>query len=426
MIEVSAVSPDSPAARARVSAKDRIVAVNGEEVGDVVDFLFLSEGEGFSLTLKDASGRLRTAKIEKKPDEPSGLHFPPLQIRRCRNRCIFCFVDQMPHGLRKSLYIKDDDYRASFLYGNYITLSNLTTSDRERIERQRLSPLYISVHSTDRGLRSFILGNPKAPDIMEEMRQLASAGIRMHTQIVLCPGINDGPHLERTVNDLAGLYPHVMTAAVVPVGLTIHRKGLFPLKTFTMRQAAQVIALTERLGRQFMKRLGTRFVFCSDEFYIKAGSAVPSAPFYEEFSQIENGVGMVAWFMREAGRVRIPSSVRPISITLVTGLSFYHLLKSAMHGLSRIKGLRTRLIAVKNRFLGPSVTVAGLLAGRDIIESLRGKRLGDMLILPGNAVREEGDELIDGTTLREIEHTLSVKTASAEGFRDLVRIITSR
>ncbi len=425
MIEVSAVLPDSPAARAGISVKDRIIAVNGEEVGDVLDFLFLSEGEGFRLTLKDVSGRLRTAKIEKRPGEPSGLHFPPLHIRRCRNRCIFCFVDQMPNGLRKSLYIKDDDYRASFLYGNYITLSNFTSSDRKRIMRQRLSPLYISVHATEPGLRSFILGNPNAPDIMEEMRRLASAGIRMHTQIVLCPGINDGPQLERTVNDLAGLYPHVMTAAVVPVGLTIHRKGLFPLKTFTRQHAAQVTALIEGLGRQFMKRLGTRFVFCSDELYIKGGSVIPSALFYEDFSQIENGVGMVAWFMREARRVRIPSSVRPMSITLVTGFSFHPILKSVIHGLSRIKGLRTRLIAVKNRFFGPSVTVAGLLTGRDIIESLRGKRLGDVLILPRDAVREEGDELIDGTTLREIEETLSVKISLAEGFRDVVRIITS-
>lgn len=423
MLEVVSVSPLGPAGRAGVLPGDRITAVNNIAVGDILDFLFLSDKESFTLMVKGVSGVLRRARIKRRPGESLGLEFAPFHIRRCRNHCIFCFVDQMPPGLRPSLYIKDDDYRASFLYGNYITLSNLSSRDKERIFRQRLSPLYISVHATDPELRSFMLGNPNAPDIIEELRALAAGGIRMHTQIVLCPGINDGQHLEKTVMDLAALYPSVLTVAVVPVGLTSHRKGCFPLKAFTRRQAAAVIDRIEKFGEEYKRRLGTRLVFCSDEFYIKAGRQIPRARFYEDFMQIENGVGMTALFLRKTERVRIPESVDPISITMITGVSFFPILRGALQRLSKVKGLKYRLIQVKNYFFGPSVTVAGLLTGSDIICSLKGKRLGDILLIPRNALVEGGDLLLDGMSITELEERLSVRITAIDSFREIVRVI---
>ena len=227
-------------------------------------------------------------------DDSLGLVFASLRITRCRNKCIFCFVDQMPPGCRKTLYVKDDDYRASFLYGNFITLGALSESDWERIFRLRLSPLYISVHTTDPALRAVMLRNKRSVDIMEGLRRLAAGGIKIHAQIVLCPGINDGDHLKRTITDLAGLFPAVSSVAAVPVGLTTHRKGLFPLRTFTRGEARSVLELIGRFEEGFKRRFGTRFVFASDEFYIKADAQIPPPSFYEDFPQIENGVGMVS------------------------------------------------------------------------------------------------------------------------------------
>jgi putative radical SAM enzyme (TIGR03279 family) len=414
------VLPGSTGARLGLQSGDSIVSINGEDTNDVIDFQFSAADERLRLVVQKRDGKKKTLTVDKEPDDNLGLDLSPLRIKRCRNKCIFCFVDQMPAGCRKSLYVKDDDFRASFLYGNYITLGALSESDWTRIFRQRLSPLYISVHATEPDLRAFILNNKKASDIMSRMKRLAAGGIRMHTQIVLSAGVNDGAHLLRTVEDLAGLFPAVSSIAVVPVGLTAFRKGLFPLKSFTRRAARSVIEDIEPLGAKYKKEFGTRLVFASDEFYIKAGEPVPPASFYEDFPQRENGVGMVAEFLRDVSRTRLPAKLAPIRATLVTGVSFSGILKKIADKLNRIEGVSLKQVTVTNRFFGPTVTVAGLLTGCDILHALRGKELGDMVLIPGNALKDEDDVFLDEMRLDQLKEKLMVDIHAAETFGEML------
>jgi putative radical SAM enzyme (TIGR03279 family) len=420
LLEIVNVLPGSTAARLGLQSGDSIVSVNGEDINDVIDFQFSAADERVRLVVQKQDGTKKTLTIDKKPDDNLGLGLSPLRIKRCRNKCIFCFVDQMPAGCRKSLYIKDDDFRASFLYGNYITLGALSESDWTRIFRQRLSPLYISVHATESDLRAFILNNKKASDIMSRLKRLAAGGIRMHTQIVLSPGINDGPHLLKTVEDLAGLFPAVSSIAVVPVGLTAFRKGLFPLKPFTRREARSVIEDVKPLEARYKKQFGTRLVFASDEFYIKAGVPVPPASFYEDFPQRENGVGMVAEFLRDVSRTRLPAKLAPIRVTLVTGVSFSSILKKISVRLNKIEGVSLSQITVKNRFFGPAVTVAGLLTGGDILHALRGRQLGDMVLIPGNALKDEEDVFLDGMRLDQLKEKLAANIHKVETVNEML------
>ena len=425
MIEVAAVQQESAAARAGIRPGDRIIAVNGREVRDTLDFQFLAGDERNTVQLRTTGGRSRTILVARLPGEPLGLEFPPITIRQCRNKCVFCFVDQMPRGCRPSLSVKDDDYRASFLFGNYITLTNLRDEDWQRIFDQRLSPLYISVHATDPGDRTRLLRNAAAPDILRQMRRLASGGIRMHTQVVLCPGINDGSRLVRTIEDLALLFPSVRSIAIVPVGLTAHRKGLFPLRSFRRSEARKVIELIDHLGRRFRRRFGTRLVFASDELYLQAGLAVPPAAFYEDFPQIENGVGMVADFLREARRVRLPQRISPATVTAVTGTSFGPFLRSSLAKLLTGSPVRVRVLTVPNTFFGPGVTVAGLLTGRDILRAARGKRLGSCLLIPANALKDDQGIFLDDMTVADLERSVGVRVIPVGDFRDLRQTLLS-
>lgn len=420
MLEILHIPPGGAAEGLGFQPGDIIDAINGEKVHDVIDYRFLVADEQITISFHSKDGKTRKLVVDKDPDDNLGLEFSAFRITRCRNRCIFCFVDQMPSGCRKSLYIKDDDFRASFLHGNYITLGALSEHDWERIFRERLSPLYISVHTTDHSLRTFMLGNKKAPDVLASMERLAAGGILMHTQIVLCPGINDGDHLQKTLNDLSGLFPAVASIAIVPVGLTAFRKMVFPLRTFTRSEARAVIERVTRLGSRFKREFGNRLVFASDEFYIKAGEPVPPLSFYEELPQIENGVGMVAEFLRDVSRTRIPKKVAPISMTVVTGVSFSGVLKQALDRLRTVEGLRIRLVIARNGFFGPSVTVAGLLTGRDILQALKGKRLGDLVVIPAGALKEDDDLFLDNMRLEQVEQALSVKVVKAGSFREIL------
>lgn len=423
MLAVHRVDPSGTAARLGIRAGDAVISINGREIDDVIDYKFHISDERPVIVVAAPGGKERALAVRKDPDDDLGLAFPPLRIRRCRNRCIFCFVDQMPKGCRQSLSVKDDDYRASFLYGNYITLGNLSEKDWDRIAAQRLSPLYVSVHATDPALRRFILGNRNAPDIMSGMKRLAAQGIRMHAQIVLCPGVNDGDRLEKTVRDLAGLFPLVVSIAVVPVGLTKHRKGLYTLRPYTRPAARRVLDTVERMGGGFRKKLGTRLVYPSDEFYIKAGKPVPAPSFYEDFPQIENGVGMVAAFLEEARRVQLPREIRPLTLSLTTGASFSGILKNVLKRFSRVKGLSLNVITVRNRFFGPSVTVSGLLAGVDILHALSGKRTGDMLLVPANALKEDEHLFLDGMSRSALERESGVSVRPVESFGDIAAIL---
>ncbi len=423
MIGVEGVAPEGTAAALGIRPGDSVVAVNGHKIHDVIDYRFFIAEELAALTIRKQSGALVTFDIQKAPDDDLGLEFGPLRIKRCRNNCIFCFVDQMAPGCRKSLYIKDDDYRASFLYGNYITLGNITEQDRARIFEQRLSPLYVSVHATEPELRRFMLGSRRAPDILPELERLAAGGIRFHTQIVLCPGINDGPHLTRTVKDLAGLFPAVASIAVVPVGLTSHRQDLYPLAVFTRRRAQATVREVETLARGFKRALGTGLVFASDELYIKSDEPFPSYRSYEDFPQIENGVGMVAAFLHDARRIKLPRQVPPLKITLLTGRSFGPILKRAVIPFRTVRGLTVKVVAAGNIFFGPTVTVSGLLSGLDIIAALENKAIGGILVLPAAAIREGDELLLDGMTIRDVERILRVEIRTAENLHDVAQIV---
>jgi putative radical SAM enzyme (TIGR03279 family) len=426
VLEIIKVSPRSTAARLGLQRGDTVLSINREEIHDVIDFRFYSADERISLVVQRKDGTTIKLDVRKDPDDNLGLEFSPLHVKRCRNKCIFCFVDQMPPDCRKTLYVRDDDFRASFLYGNFITLGALSESDWARILKQRLSPLYISVHATDHSLRGSLLRNTKAADILEGLKRLASGGIRMHTQIVLCPGINDGDHLARTITDLAGLFPAVASIAVVPVGLTAFREGLSPLRSFSRKEARVVLKSIELFQKGFYRKLGTRLVFASDEFYIKAGALIPRASQYEDFPQIENGVGLVATFMDEVARTRLPVKISPVTATLVTGASFSKILDSVLARLRSIKGASVKQVTVKNRFFGPSVTVTGLLTGGDIVHALKGKRLGDMVLVPSSALKEDEDVFLDNMSLGELEHRLKVKVFRVDGFKHLVALLRRR
>ena len=423
MIEIASVLPGSTAAGLEIQAGELIVSINNRDVDDVIDYRFLCAEDYITLVVRRHNGETRTIALNKCPDDALGIECSPLRIKRCKNRCIFCFVDQMRAGCRKGLYIKDEDFRSSFLYGNYITLTSLSDPEWERIFRQRLSPLYISVHATDPALRAFMLGNKKAPDIMESMKRLAAGGIRMHAQIVLCPGINDGRYLEKTLEDLSGLYPAVASIAAVPVGLTAFRKGLFPLRMFTRGEARLVLGILLEFGTRFKKRHGTRLVYPADEFYIKAGASIPPASFYEDFPQIENGVGMVAGFLRDVSRTKLPISLAPIRATVITGVSFGKILGPVLKRLRTISGAHITQVIATNGFFGTAVTVAGLLSGRDILQALRGKRLGDLVMVPAEALKEDEDVFLDGMTLDHVSRQVSTKVVKVTGYRQMVALL---
>jgi len=423
LLEIVHILPGGTAEGLGLKAGDVLDSLNGKEVHDVIDYRFYVAEEHVVVSFHTKDGRARKLIIEKDPDDNLGLVFSPFRITRCHNRCIFCFVDQMPAGCRKSLYIKDDDFRASFLHGNYITLGALSENDWERIFRERLSPLYISVHTTDHSLRTFMLGNKKAPDSLVSMKRLAAGGILMHTQIVLCPGINDGNHLQKTLDELSGLFPAVVSIAVVPVGLTAFRKKLFPLRLFTRPEARAVIERVTKLGSRFKRQFGTRLVFASDEFYIKAGVPFPPLSFYEELPQRENGGGMVCEFLRDVARTRLPKKLASINLTLVTGVSFGGILKRALEQVRTVEGPRIRLVIAQNGFFGPSVTVAGLLTGQDILRALKGKRLGDLVLIPASSLKDEEDLFLDNMRLEQLEQALSRKVVKVENFSQVITVL---
>lgn len=400
-LRITSVEPGSPAHRSGIRDGHSLVEINGQPVHDRLDAQFFLHDERVVLTVQDQQGRLRKHEICKDYQDDAGLNLPPIRPRTCRNRCIFCFVDQLPRGLRKSLYLKDEDYRLSFLQGSYVTLTDLTGEEIDRIIRQRLSPLYLSVHSTDREIREKLLRRKKIPDIMGIIEQLARSRIQMHTQVVLCPGINDGEILRRTVEDLAGFFPAVRSVAVVPVGLTGHRQGLYPLQPVTRQQAGRLIESIESWQERYRDEIGLFFVHAADELYLLAGRPVPEAGRYEGFEQLENGVGMIRqWLDRfEESQKDFPRSVpRPRTITVVTGYLAAPLIQQTLvDRLSRVKGLTVHLQVVENRLFGGGVTVSGLLAGEDIIQALQTRPAGDMVLLPPNCLNEQGFFLDDLT-----------------------------
>jgi putative radical SAM enzyme (TIGR03279 family) len=428
-VVVAGVRPRTPAARAGLRAGDRILAINGAPLRDVIDFHFHGGEPRLRLAVEREGRPLQAALERHGPDLGLELEPPrPGEIATCANKCVFCFIHQLPRGMRKSLYVKDDDFRLSFLHGNYITLTDLGEAELQRIEEQRLSPLFISVHATDPELRHRLLGQPRAKgDLMPRMERLARAGIAMHAQIVLCPDWNDGPHLERSVRELAALHPAVRTTAVVPVGLTRHRERLPALRPVTAEEARHLVATIHRWQNHLRRRLGTRFVFAADELYLMGGVPVPGPGAYEGFPIAEDGVGLVRrfedGFARAARRAPRRLAAGPRRVTVVTGEMFAPRMRRLLAGLA-VSGLTAEVVPIANDWFGRGIQVAGLLTARDILAQLAAHGPGEEVLVPAVAVRDGEGVFLDDLAPADIGAALGVPVRvipTAPG--DLVRAL---
>jgi putative radical SAM enzyme (TIGR03279 family) len=411
---IEGVTPGSIAAEFELETGDRLLAVNGHRLRDLIDYsYFTSSEEDLLLEIARRDGETWELEVEREQGEPLGLTFTPPAPANCRNNCIFCFVHQLPKGLRKPLYVKDEDYRLSFLNGNYVTLANITRVELNRIIEQRLSPLYISVHATNPELRQQLLGKRGIPPILEQLQVLANARISLHTQIVLCPGINDGPELERTVSDLAALYPAVLSLAIVPLGLTRHRQKLPQLQAVDKKYATDFITEWGPRAKALKKCLGEPFLFLADEFYLKAALPFPALREYGNLPQIENGVGMVPLFLREAARtLRAARPLGDFQVTVVTGVSSLPFVSEFLNPLGEKTGVAVVPIAVENRLFGESVTVSGLVSGKDIVAALSGVEIGTALLVPDIMLKEGEGVFLDDLSLEELEKDIACRVVT--------------
>jgi len=393
MLKILQIERNSIADRLGLQAGDQLVSVNDNPVNDEIDYRFYTAEENLELRIQ-RNVEVFSFEIEKAFHEDIGVELEPMKMKACGNNCVFCFVYQNPRGLRRTLYFKDEDYRFSFLYGHYVTLTTLKQSELERIVEQKLSPLYISVHATEEKTRQLLLGLKKDDHLMEKISFLVKGGIELHAQIVLCPGYNDGVIFDQTVTDLKKFYPGVRSIAVVPVGLTRHREKLFSLRLHQPGELREMISYTDQLRRKLYKKLGNSFVYLSDEFFIKAGITLPRAAYYDEFYQIENGVGefrdMIDHFDQESDQ--LPEKIsKPTTISWVTGtLAAETLEKYIISRLNRIENLTINLIPVKNDFYGNDIEVSGLLVGQDIFKHLKNRNLGDLVLLPPRVLNHDG------------------------------------
>ena len=405
---IDGVSPGSIAEELEVLAGDRLLLVNGQPLRDLIDYSYYTASEEeLLLEIEKPNGELWEFEADRGEGESLGLTFAAPKPARCANNCLFCFVHQLPKGLRKPLYVKDEDYRLSFLNGNYVTLANLSRSALQRITAQRLSPLYISVHATNPVLRERLLGKSGIPPILEQLQKLAAARIVMHTQVVLCPGLNDGEELQRTVTDLAALYPAVQSLAIVPLGLTSHRQKLPLLTPVDAEYARQFISGWQPQSEALRKKMGQPFLFLADEFFLKGNLPFPPIKEYGDFPQLENGVGMVPIFMKEAAQVlRRATTAGTCRATVVTGVSSFPFVSDFLGKLGEKTGLQLVPYAVENRLFGEMVTVSGLVSGNDIVAALAGHEIGAALLVPDVMVKEGEGVFLDDVSLEVLERRL--------------------
>jgi putative radical SAM enzyme (TIGR03279 family) len=421
MIKVTAVQPDSIADELGLRPGSELVSLNGRELEDFLDWEFLSAEEEFTLHVRQPDGDEIEFEIERPLDEPFGVTLEPARIRRCANRCDFCFVDGLPNGLRDVLYIRDDDYRLSFRYGNFATLTNLKPRDAERIIEYRLSPLYVSVHATDPGVRRFLLRNPTAPDILEQLRQFAERGIEFHTQIVMSPGVNDGEVLQQTLEDLWTFGPAILGCSVVPVGLTEFSKHHL-VREPTREECQAAIEMIEARWPAALKERGAHWAFGSDELYLRAGAPLPDARIYDGFDQVENGVGAVRWLqsrIAEAGAAL--DGWRGRRIGVVTGTAMGPLMPQVLAPLAEATGATFELIAVENSLFGARVTTAGLLPGADLQAVLESRADLDLALLPAESVNDDG-LFIDSMSLEALAAAVPAEIRVSKDFTDALAL----
>src|SRR5208283_1066781 len=392
-VEIEEIAGGSIAEKKGLLPGDRLIAINGHAIRDSIDLMFHAHRIQLALLVQRKKERLLVeAQLDRGCISDLGIMLKHFKVKTCKNRCLFCFVSQLPRGLRKSLYLKDEDYRMSFLYGNYVTLTNLSEDDKKRIVEQRLSPLYISVHSTDTQIRNEMIGNQKASDISGEIRFFAENKIKMHSQIVLCPGYNDGKNLVKTISDLYRFYPYVMSIAVVPVGLTVHRKRT--LNPVEKQDAIDAVQIIQAFQSRFKRKHGEHVVYAADELYIKAEMQFPPMELYDDLPQIENGVGMVPQFIHQSKRIKVPQVIPKNRLITFTGTSFYAYLLKFTEKIKRA-GVDIEVLPIENTLFGKSVTVAGLLSGRDVMKTCSGiLRRDDILLIP-DVVMRECDQVLD-------------------------------
>lgn len=422
---ISGIKKGTPADRAGIETGDSLLRINSLPFYDLLDYYYLCAERELTLSIRKKEGMYREYSITKEYDEDLGLEFlsPAIgPVRRCRNHCVFCFVDQQPPALRPSLFEKDDDYRLSFFHGNYITLTNMGELDIKRIIRRGISPLYISIHSTDPTIRRKMMGNRFAGRILEQLSRLAAAGIVMHGQIVVCPGLNDGVHLQKTVDDLSQLYPALRTVALVPVGLTRYRQDLPALKSITPADAVTIVKHYSKLQEEFKRNLGTPFVYLADEFYLLSGFPIPPDEHYGHYEQVENGVGLGRLFLNELEQWKqTPVTPLPgeIKISLVTGQSGSPFLKLFLAELEKIRGIKANLHVLANKFWGGNVTVTGLLTGSDLLSGLAQKELGQVVFIPAVMLKEGTDLFLDDISLRDLASKLEVQIVPVNNLAEI-------
>ena len=432
-ISILSVAKGSLAARIGIRPGETLLEINGEPVLDEIDYQALSSSSRLKLLLKDSNGQTRALSLRKPVSAPLGLKLDEriiLEPRVCRNHCLFCFVDQMPKGLRPSLYVKDDDWRLSLMMGNFVTLTNVDEAEFQRILRRKASPLYISVHATDPETRVQMLRNPSAGNLLERLRRLKDAGIEFHCQVVLCPGLNDGDILFRTITDLAGLFPAARSLAIVPIGLTDHRKGLYPLRLFRPDEARALVHDLELIESYYLETLGTRFLYPADELYSVAGLPVPSSECYEGYPQIENGIGMMRLLADECAeaypRIKAEAEKRGFSghrhLLIPTGVSAFSWIRDLAAAYAP-EGTDIEVFPVENHFFGSSVTVTGLIVGADLIRALQGRKADEVLI-SCSMLREGGDVFLDEWTVGSVsaETGLSFRVVGRSG-ADFLRAV---
>lgn len=422
---ISNVRRHSLAEKAGIQPGEKLCSVNGCNVQDIIDLSFLTSDEVVELEIENAAGAKRLVQIEKYPDEDLGLEFESAvfdKVRTCYNNCIFCFVDQMIPGMRPGLYVRDDDYRLSFLYGNFITLTNMRDEDFDRIIRTHLSPLYISVHATDPDVRCKMMNNRFAGQLMEKINRLLEAGIQIHTQIVCCPGYNDGEVLKRTFADLYALHPGVLTMAVVPVGLTKHREHLHPMRTFTSQEAAEIVDAVSGWQKQCREETGKSFVYLGDEFYLLAGKELPPSEYYDGFPQLENGIGLTRNFLNEweATLKTLQYADGAEQAVIPVGESAFRVLQPMMEAFNSQYGTKHSFVSVKNLFFGGHVNVTGLLTGGDILAAVKDS---ERLILPG-VVLNNDNLFLDDMSLDGFKRSFQGKVEIAKDAGELLRLLT--
>lgn len=412
---IQSVEKRSPAEKAGIKDGDTLLSINGNEIMDVLDYRFYQNNQKLNLIFINDKGKIKKVRIKKGEFDELGLNFATYLMDKkhsCLNKCVFCFIDQLPRGMRESLYFKDDDSRLSFLFGNYITLTNITEHEVERIIKMHISPINISVHTTNPDLRVKMMTNKNAGNVLSIINRFNDAGIKINCQMVLCPGYNDGKELERTLEDLTNL-ENAECIAAVPVGLTKYRDGLAKLKPFDKQAAGKTIDIINRFGDKCMEKYGSRRVYASDEFYLISEREMPKADYYGDFLQLDNGVGMWALLESETDDAMADCDYKlenPRKISLITGEAAYPLITQIVDKMcKKWDNLNCKVYEIKNDFFGPLITVAGLLTATDILAQLEGKDLGDELIIPDVMLRAEKDMFLDSITVSELSEKLGVK-----------------